>query len=245
MNDKAPIRDGLALTFASFFPLVMALFYFVIITPDGDMDPALGVAFGVGKSIQFLFPIVYVWWFERERIGFAMPTWRGIPFGVCFAFFVAVGMFVLYFSFVKDIPAVSADTPVRIHEKIKQFHANSLAGFIRLALGISVVHSLAEEYYWRWFVFGQMRRHVTTTAAIVLSSIGFMLHHIVVLYVYFPGHFWTLAMPFSICVAIGGGFWAWLYARSGSLYGPWLSHCLIDSAIMGVGYVMLADRLGT
>jgi len=26
----------------------------------------------------------------------------------------------------------------------------------------------------------------------------------------------------KVTVAIGGGFWAWLYDRSGSLLGPWL-----------------------
>jgi hypothetical protein len=31
-----------------------------------------------------------------------------------------------------------------------------------------------------------------------------------------------------------------LYDRSGALYAPWLSHCLIDAAIMGLGYLMLA-----
>ena len=116
---------------------------------------------------------------------------------------------------------------------------DSPLGYLQMAIVICVVHSLAEEYYWRWFVYGWMRKHLPMMAAIVLSSIGFMLHHIVILGVYFPGNFWTLAMPFSLCVAIGGGVWAWIYERSGSLYAPWLSHALIDAAIMGVGYVML------
>jgi membrane protease YdiL (CAAX protease family) len=245
VNTSSRLRDALALTFASFFPLVMAVFYFVILDhPEGELNPAIRLAFGVGKAIQFLFPIGYVWWFERERIGFAPPTWRGMALGIGFALVVALGMFGLYFAWVKDIPAVSTDTPVRIHEKVKQFGADSLLGFLQLALAISFVHSLAEEYYWRWFVFGWMRRHMPMALAIVLSSIGFMLHHVVILGVYFPGHFWMLALPFSICVAVGGGFWAWLYARSGSLYAPWISHCLIDSAIMVVGYVMLEARLG-
>jgi len=38
------------------------------------------------------------------------------------------------------------------------------------------------------------------------------------------------------CIAIGGAAWAWLYQRSGSLVGSWLSHMLVDAAIFVIGY---------
>ena len=234
---NARFRDALALTFASLFPLGMAVLYFVVLSdPDSGI---VGIAFGMGKALQFLFPILYVWRYDRDQIGFVWPTWRGIPLAVGFALVVGVSMHLLYFGLVKDIPAVAGDTPMRIREKVIQFNADTPLRFLMLAVIISGIHSLAEEYYWRWFVFKWMNRHMPTLLAIVLSSIGFMLHHVVILGVYFPGHFWTLAMPFSVCVAVGGGVWAWIYQRSGSLYAPWASHCLIDSAIMMVGYAML------
>jgi membrane protease YdiL (CAAX protease family) len=43
-------------------------------------------------------------------------------------------------------------------------------------------------------------------------------------------------VPFALCVAGGGVAWAWLYDRSNSLYAPWLSHLLIDAAVMAIGY---------
>ena len=234
----ARLRDALALTFASFFPLVMAILYFVVIK-DGDDSPMLGFAFGIGKAIQFLFPILFVWCYDRDQIGFQWPTWRGMPLAVGFALVVGVSMFLLYEFGISTIASVAEQTPIRIREKVIQFNANTPLRFLFLAVVISGVHSLAEEYYWRWFVFGWMRRHMPMALAIVLSSIGFMLHHIVILGVYFPSNFWSLALPFSVCVGVGGGVWAWIYARSGSLYAPWVSHCLIDSAIMFIGYLML------
>jgi uncharacterized protein len=48
---------------------------------------------------------------------------------------------------------------------------------------------------------------------------------------------------FSLSVAVGGAFWAWLYQRTGSLYGPWLSHLLVDAAIFLVGYDLASDLL--
>jgi len=82
--------------------------------------------------------------------------------------------------------------------------------------------------------------------ALVLASLGFMAHHVIVLAVYFPGmtKFFTLALPFSLGVAIGGGVWCYVYQRSGSLLATWLSHFLIDAAIMVIGYDLVADKLG-
>ncbi len=242
---QARLRDAVALTIAYFFPVAMAYIYFVAYAdPESTRDMAgiVSVLFSVGKSIQFLLPIGYVFCFDRDKIRLAWPTLRGILLGVGFAMVVGAAMLLLWFGGLKDIAGVAEDTPGRIHEKVVLFRADSPGRFLLLASAISVVHALAEEYYWRWFVFGWMRRHMPLALAIVLSGVGFMLHHIVILGVYFPWHFWTLALPFSIGVGIGGAFWAWLYARSESLYAPWLSHCLVDAAIMAIGYSMLVSR---
>ena len=69
--------------------------------------------------------------------------------------------------------------------------------------------------------------------ALLLSSLAFMGHHVIVLAHYFPI---GLTVLFSLAVAVGGAAWAWLYHRAGSLAAPWVSHLLIDAAIMVVGY---------
>ena len=104
----------------------------------------------------------------------------------------------------------------------------------------SLFHSLLEEYYWRWFVFRQLRRLVPLWPAIVVSALGFMGHHVIVLSEFFKEAPW-LAWLFSSAVAVGGVFWAWLYERTGSLFGPWLSHLLIDAGIFWVGYDLVAQ----
>ena len=42
---------------------------------------------------------------------------------------------------------------------------------------------------------------------------------------------------------VGGVFWSWLYDRTGSLLGPWLSHLMIDAGIFWVGYELIGDSL--
>lgn len=230
-------RDLLALTFASFFPLLSAILYFVVFDdPDGMVNR---VIYTTSKVVQFGFPILFVWWFDRARIAWTLPSWNGIPLAAGFGLLVAVAMFALYFTWLKDVPALRDDAPQKIVVKLRQSGLTTPGRYLAFCVFLTIAHSLAEEYYWRWFVFGWLRRHVSTNVAIVLSGIGFMLHHVVIVGVFFAENFWTLAVPLSLCVGIGGGVWAWIYARSDSIYAPWLSHAIIDAAILGLGYVML------
>jgi membrane protease YdiL (CAAX protease family) len=239
LTNASPLRDGAALAFALLFPLLMAWVYFVAVPAAAQQgNPILVAAYGAGKLIQFLFPALYVGLFARSCLRPGRPTTRGLGLGVAFAVLVAVAMFVLYFVLLRASPLL-ADTPGQIDDKLRAFGRDTPAGFVQLALFLCIGHSLFEEYYWRWFVFGWLKRYLPLGGAIALSAVGFTLHHVVVLGVFFPGRFWTLALPLSLCVGAGGAFWAWLYHRSGSLAATWISHALVDAAIMAVGYVML------
>ena len=47
------------------------------------------------------------------------------------------------------------------------------------------VNSVLEEYVWRWFVVDQCRPFIGATAAIFVSALGFTLHHIIAMQIYF------------------------------------------------------------
>ena len=124
-------------------------------------------------------------------------------------------------------------------EKLSGIGVTSAPIYAAVAIFYSLLHSLLEEYYWRWFLFGRLRDHLSFPAACTLSSLGFMAHHVVVLGTFMHERFWRLAVPCSLGVAVGGLAWAWIYHRSGSLAAAWLSHALTDLAIMAIGYDVL------
>jgi membrane protease YdiL (CAAX protease family) len=240
-------RDWLALAFAMTFPSVMSWVYFVALAGEGGQPgPAVSAVYGAGKTLQFAFPLLYVWWFERERLRPAAPCAGGLGLAVLFALLVSAGMFALYFAWLKHSP-LAADTPRLIVGKLKDFGLTTPLSYLGMALFISVAHSLLEEYYFRWFIFVLLKRYLSLWPAILVSALAFMGHHVVVLGVYFPGvvPLLTVVLPFSLCVAAGGAAWAWLYHRSGSLYAPWLSHFLIDVTIMAIGYDLVRPYLET
>jgi uncharacterized protein len=234
-------RDLAALTFALFFPTAMTWFYFVAMHQEGGQDnPHVKAAFGVGKALQFGFPLAYVGCFELPSLlrRPPRPKWAGLGMGLCFGALVGTAMLIVFFAGLRHSPWLEK-TPAQLLSRLQQFNLATPAGFLGVALFYSIVHSFLEEYYWRWFVFGRLERYLSLAGAMLVSSLGFMLHHVVVLYVYFPGQFWLLALPFALAVAVGGAFWAWLYHTTGTLYASWLSHALVDAAIMVIGYALL------
>jgi membrane protease YdiL (CAAX protease family) len=239
------LHQWMVLIFAMTFPSAMAWLYFVALAapmagPGEKLrgSPIVIAVYAGAKVVQFALPIFWVWFFDRESFRALRPSGRGLGLGLGFGVVAAAAILIVYFGLLRG-SAMLARTPVLVQEKVTQFGASSPARYVMLALFLSVAHSLLEEYYWRWFVFGELRKAASLIAAMVLSSLAFMGHHVIVLAMYFPAHLLTAAVPFSLCVAVGGGVWAWIYHRSRSLYSPWVSHILVDAAIMAIGYDMV------
>lgn len=239
MNRLSPIlfrpADTSAVVFAMVFPTLVTYVYFVHLAHA----PAAWqqTAYTLGKTIQFAFPLVWVLAVQRERLRLRRPGTAGLWEGLLFGAAVFVAMLALYHLWLKPIGLLDAAGRA-IREKVSAFGIEGLGKFIAMGAFYSLVHSLLEEYYWRWFVFGQLQRLISWKLAVALSSLAFTGHHVLVLATYFG---WASpAVPlFSLAVAVGGAFWAWLYHKTGSLYGPWLSHLLIDAAIFTVGYDLI------
>lgn len=104
------------------------------------------------------------------------------------------------------------------------------------ALFLSVFHSAIEEYYWRWFVFGQLRHLLPPAPAHLAAGASFAAHHLVIASQYFP---LPLALFLGSLVGVGGICWSSLYQRQGTLSGAWVSHVIIDLGIMAIGAKVL------
>ena len=238
----APLRKRatlLTMLFAMIFPTAAAWCYFlVLVGQGGQANVWQQVAYVSGKIVQFALPLVFLVVVEGRLPRLARPRFEGLTFALGFGLLVVVLMLAIYFGGLRG-SGILKQTPARVLEKLQQVNMATPARYAVLAVFIVVAHSLLEEYYWRWFVFDHLRRLMKWTPAVVLSSLAFMAHHVVVLYVYLPGKFWTAALPLSLAIAIGGAVWAWTYERSGSIWSPWLSHLLVDAGIFIIGWDLL------
>jgi membrane protease YdiL (CAAX protease family) len=236
-------------------PTAGALLYFVAADPE---SPLFRVSYAASKIVQFALPLAALLVYDRARLRLSWG-WTsslsgeengqtgpdrlevrppGSVTGVAFGVAILAAILGLYFLVFRHGPLLTGVAEA-VRAKVTGFGLHSPAGFIVLAVFLSIVHSFLEEYYWRWFVHAGLRDRLPWIWAMVLSSTAFAAHHVVVLHVYFPGRFWTATLPFSLGVAIGGACWAWLYDRYRSLAAPWIAHVFADIALMAVGFDLL------
>jgi len=231
-----------AVIFAILLPTVVTLVYFVLLA---DSPAAFQqTAYGIGKAIQFCFPIVFIWLFHRsqftrERTTDSSPAQNRQNWivGIVFGILVVLSMLMAWFCFLAGTEVGNAAIE-RVNGKISGANLNTPLTFLIIGVFYAIVHSFLEEYYWRWFVFDRLNTLTTTWRANLISSFGFAAHHVILLATYF-GWGSPLTWLFSFCVGIGGIVWAWLYHRSGRLRTPWISHLIVDAGIFGLGYLIV------
>lgn len=224
-----------AVAAAMFYPTLLTWIYFVVLHQQASSTQQ--TVFGIGKLIQFAFPAFWVLAILREKPKFSRPHRVGLVWGTAFGAAVLVLMVALYHVAFKPWGVFDTATAA-VRAKVSGFGITQVWQFVLLGVFYSLCHSLMEEYYWRWFVFRKLREFTQMWPAALISGGTFAMHHVILLGTFFG---WANLWPylFSVCVAIGGVVWAWIYEKSGSLVGAWVSHLLIDAGIFIVGYDLL------
>ena len=221
------------MAFGLTFPSVLTLVYFV-----GLADASRPVQQGVylaGKIVQFGLPLALLMRRRPRPWVLEWPSSRGAVLGGVFGLGVLLAGLALYHGVLVPQGVLDGAPAATIRAKVLGFGVTGPWRFLALGTFYALVHSAAEELYWRGFVFGALRNVCRTAWATLWSSAGFAAHHVILLSVFFGwGSPWTWTL--SLAVGVGGAFWAWLYQRSGSLLGPWLGHLLVDTSIFIIGW---------
>lgn len=205
------------------FQLIGASLYFVALPGySAFLYPAtkvLMLAWPLGWYLAGFRPAVYSGP-KKNRVLY------GLGSGILFSMIIVVTFFFFEPFFRSFIPALQDVT--------KTFGIWNW--YIPFAIFLSIFHSLFEEVYWRWFVFGGLRLLTTTSFAMAVGSLAFCAHHVVILWQFFPP---VLALLFGLTIAIAGACWCLLYQKTNSLLTSWLSHMIVDATILAIGYVLL------
>ncbi len=218
--------SAIVLAIAFFGHALAAYLYAFVIR---DEETARLVYFG-SKVVVNAIPLVWVFGVRKERFRWPAVDLRGVAAGVVSG--VVIGSVLVAFYYLVLRGSLDASGLI---ERAGRYGARD--HFYLFAIFLCLGNSGMEEYYWRWFVFGRFKRFWSLPVAIVVSSIGFTLHHIVVLYAYFPD-LWLVVL-FNAGVFAGGCIWAWCYHRYRSIIAPYISHLIVDAAIMVVAYDLL------
>ncbi|MDR1959876.1 MAG: CPBP family intramembrane metalloprotease [Planctomycetaceae bacterium] len=229
------------LIFVLLFPLLQAYFYFDLMA---DWPPVVQkTAYSCTKVLMLLIPLISLGVIQKERFRLRKFTCRGLWEGTLFGIFVFAGMCLLYDFYFKPGGIIAPGTPVAeaILKKLSAFGMLKPWLFILFGGFVSVIHSGLEEYYWRWFAFGQLCRTVPKLPAMLISGVAFSLHHVIILGTYL-GYSTVWTWLFSFGIAVGGAYWCWLYLRKDSIWASWVSHVWIDIAIFVIGYDIIFNQ---
>ena len=111
----------------------------------------------------------------------------------------------------------------------------SVENFLVVALYISFVNSLLEEFFFRGYAFILLKNEVKPVTAYLLSAFLFAFYHVGMTLTWFHPVIYVLAM---IGLVAGGLIFNALNDRCGHIYPSWLVHMCANFAINTIGCIL-------
>ena len=218
-----------------------ALIALLLLAPAPSIGAAMGlwIAPGpIGKTVYFLskcwilaLPAFWLQRIEKQRPSLSPPRHGGFVFGVASGLVIGATILAAYHF---ALAARIDPAPLRAQAAAAGF--DRVAIYIAFAAWFCTINAVIEEYVWRWFVYTRCEMLMPRYAAVVLAAALFTAHHVIVLRAFFP---WPLALFASAGVFTGGAVWSWSYLRYRSIWPGYVSHAIVDAAILIVGWKML------
>ena len=107
--------------------------------------------------------------------------------------------------------------------------------FLWVAIYISFVNSLLEEFFFRGFSFLTLKRSTTKKIAYIFSSLAFALYHVAMMIGWFDIILFTLSLS---ALFVGGLIFNYFNEKYGNIYISWLIHMFANFAINGIGFIL-------
>jgi membrane protease YdiL (CAAX protease family) len=183
------------------------------------------------KVLFVLAPLAWLMFVERGKPSLSPARQGGFGFGVASGGVLSLAV-LAFWHFVGEVWIDGAELRRLADANGIGEHGSYLAIASYTILG----NSLIEEYAWRWFVYTQFARLVPPTSAVVASAAAFTAHHTLLLNAQFGGSF---ALVASVGVFVAGAFWSWTYARYRSVWPGWVSHALVDTTLLAIGWHLI------
>ncbi|MBR2131824.1 MAG: CPBP family intramembrane metalloprotease [Oscillospiraceae bacterium] len=199
---------------------------------DGIIQPGYAVKSAVKIVVFYLIPQIYFLWNREERPYIKQmfqPDKRGLKraavLGAGVYAVIVSGYFLLrdVIDFSGIAGQLTADAGV---------HAGN---FLFVALYISLMNSLLEEFFFRGYAFLTLKRLTSRRFAYLFSSILFAAYHLGMTAGWFAPGVWLLSMA---GLFVGGCIFDYLNEKSDNLYASWLVHLCANAAINTVGCVL-------
>ena len=157
--------------------------------------------------------------FDKKRILFP------ILLGICVYLFILGAYFILGPHFDFSNIAATLEKNIGVNK----------GNFVFVALYISFINSLLEEFFFRGFSFLTLKKLTSSKAAYLFSAGAFSLYHIAIMGSWFAPLLLVLLIA-SLFVA--GLLFNWLNEKSDTIYTSWMVHMCANFAINTIGFML-------
>ena len=108
--------------------------------------------------------------------------------------------------------------------------------FLYVSLYISFANSFLEEFFFRGFVFTNLKQHSGRKLAYIFSAAAFSLYHVAMMIGWFSPALFLLVM---VGLVVGGMIFNWLNEKLDTIYCSWLTHMFANFVINTIGFMLL------
>ena len=214
-------------------PILVIIACIVMGIVDAVIQPGYAIKSAIKIIMFLLIPIVYGLFFKEFNIKNLMkPDKKGLCIAICLGFVIYGVVLGAYWIF-KDVFDFSALTG-----SLNETTGVNKSNFIWVAIYISFVNSLLEEFFFRGFSFITLKKLTSRRFAYVFSSMAFALYHIAMMI----GWFGLPVILISLVgLFIGGMIFNRFDEKSENIYLSWLIHMFANFATNTIGFILFAS----
>lgn len=213
-------------------PVLVAITCIIMAIVDAVIQPGYAVKSLIKIILFLLIPLVYGLFDKEVNIKkLIIPNKSGIVTAISLGAAVYVIILGSYFVFrnVFDFSALTTS--------LGETTGVNKSNFIWVAIYISFINSLLEEFFFRGFSFITLKKFTTRKFAYILSSLSFALYHIAMMIGWFgvPVIFISLLGLFA-----GGLIFNKFDEKNENIYLSWLTHMFANFATNTIGFILFA-----
>lgn len=200
--------------------------------------PVGGGVYAACKAVLYGVPL-WVLWKRLGTVGllcwpFSRASGTVVVTGLASGVLIGVGIWLLWTYLLSS----RVDPSPLVDVMLENGMANPLK-FWAFAAWLCLGNSLLEEVVFRWYVDTRLEKLGLSIAPVLLVSASiFTAHHVIVLGAYFD---WPMVALGSAGVFIGGVVWSLFRIRFSTVLPGWISHALVDVAVVVVGWSILGS----
>lgn len=213
-------------------PFLVAIACIIMAIVDAVIQPGYAVKSFIKIILFLLIPVVYEFFNKEVNIKkLIKPNKSGVVTAVSLGAAVYVTILGAYFTFrsVFDFSALTTS--------LGETTGVNKSNFIWVALYISFVNSLLEEFFFRGFAFITLKKFTTRRFAYIFSSLSFALYHIAMMI----GWFGVPVIVISLIGLFAGGMiFNRFDEKNENIYLSWLTHMFANFATNTIGFILFA-----